>query len=287
MPGDADHRCRPTLGDARRSASATTCAFRSCTGGSSSAGARGRLRAVGVHLPDRRAPLGDPAAGARHREPGVRRGAEPDRPRRRAALPDFGHSLIVDPWGTPIARASNQETRRARRDRPRLSGARAPGAPVPRRIGQLTRDSGATALGFVSVAAVGVVGARWRGALRTRSLRGADGDRCRLTSCRWRASGTASRDGRRYSAGDSSSTAALCASIASGIVDVGPVDQLQRLFEAFRSSDRRASSRSSAEQVKFSLLAARSNRRSNAPGSISSTQVGHATERKHEHRRCK
>jgi predicted amidohydrolase len=23
---------------------------------------------------------------------------------------DYGHSLIVDPWGTPIARASNQDT---------------------------------------------------------------------------------------------------------------------------------------------------------------------------------
>lgn len=49
---------------------------------------------------------------------------------------DFGHSLIVDPWGTPVARASNQETvilaeidrtylRQVRRDLPSLQHRRA------------------------------------------------------------------------------------------------------------------------------------------------------------------
>ena len=68
-----------------------------------------RLSAIGVHLPHRRAPLGDPVAGARHR--GQLYVVAPNQiGRSPSGVQDFGHSLIVDPRGTPIARATNSET---------------------------------------------------------------------------------------------------------------------------------------------------------------------------------
>ena len=89
--------------------SATTCASPSSTG-SSPCAARAIITVPGrVHAGDDARPLGDAAARARDREPGVRDRRQPDRRAPAAGQHSGGRSMIVDPWGVVLAQAADGE----------------------------------------------------------------------------------------------------------------------------------------------------------------------------------
>ena len=71
-------------------------------------GARVLRGAGGVHDRHDARPLGDAAARAGDREPGVRRRRQPDRRVPPGGAPG-GRSMIVDPWGVVLAQAPDQE----------------------------------------------------------------------------------------------------------------------------------------------------------------------------------